>query len=379
MKLVLFFSYDVSLRTWADSGLLDREVLLYNHLTKLGVKVTFITYGGKEDYIIGNKLSKINILPIYSLIKKPNNKFVRFIQSFTIPFYLKKVIKNADILKTNQMYGAWVPIIAKLLYNKKVILRCGYEWYRNTFIRTSYKEKKYLLYQLVGFIISFLSYKLVDRIIISNQCDADFIRRKFFVGLEKIIIMGNYIDISRFRWCESGRFERILFIGRLSEQKNLHNLCYAIKKSGIGLDIIGDGELKEEVNNIVQNDMIDVKFLGIFPNSELPEMINKYKSFILPSFYENNPKVLLEAMACGRAVIGTDVDGIREVISHGINGLLCETSSASICKAIRTLGNNNQLCFRLGKEARKHVEKYHSLDNIVKTEHKIYLDVVNKA
>lgn len=379
MNLVLFFTYGVSLKTWCEFGLLDREVILYSYLTKLGVKVTFVTYGDESDYIIGKKIPKINVLPIYSLFKKPNNKFVRFIQSFTISFYLKKVIKSADILKTNQMYGAWVPIIAKLLFNKKVLLRSGYEWYRNTFIRGSRKGKKYLLYKIVGFIISFLSYKLADRIIISNQCDANFIKKTFFVGSEKIFRLGNYIDINQFKWCGPGQSERILFIGRLSAQKNLHNLCYAIKRSGIGLDIIGDGELREEVNNIVRGNMIDVKFLGIFPNRELPEMINKYKIFILPSVYENNPKTLLEAMACGRAVIGTDVDGIREVISHGINGLLCETSSASICEAIRSLGNNDQLCFRLGNEARKYVEKYHSLDNVVKTEHKIYLNVVNEV
>lgn len=379
MNLVLFFTYGVSLRMWDNLGLLDREILLYNYLVKLGVNVTFITYGGKVDYIIGKKLPEINILPIYSLVKKPNNKFVRFIQSFIVPLYLKKIIKSADILKTNQMFGAWVPIIAKLLFNKKVLLRCGYEWYRNTFIRGSLKEKKYLLYKIVGFIISFLSYKLADRIVISNQCDANFIKKTFFVGSEKIFRLGNYVDINQFKWCGPGQSERILFIGRLSAQKNLHNLCYAIKRSGIGLDIIGDGELREEVNNIVRNNMIDVKFLGVFPNSKLPEIINRYRIFILPSFYENNPKVLLEAMACGRAVIGTDVDGISEVISHGINGLLCETSSVSICNAIKSLGNNDQLCFRLGKEARKYIEKYHGLDNIVKTEHKIYLDVVNEV
>ena len=379
MNLVLFFTYDVSLRIWEDLGLLDREVLLYNHLTKLGVKVTFVTYGDETDYKIGKKIPKINIIPIYSFIKKPYSKYFRFIQSFIIPFYLKKVIKSADILKTNQMYGAWVPIISKLLYNKKVLLRCGYEWYRNTFIRTKYEENIYLLYQFIGFIISFLSYKLADRIAITNQCDAEFIKRKFWVSSEKIFVLGNYIDVNKFNWCEPGQSERILFIGRLSTQKNLYNLCHAIKDSELGLDIIGDGELREEVNNIVQNNMIDVKLLGIYSNSKLPEIINKYKIFILPSVYENNPKTLLEAMACGRAVIGTDVDGIREVISHRVNGLLCETSSDSIYKAIKCLENNEQLCLRLGKEARKYVKSYHSLDYVVNAEHNLYHDVATKS
>jgi len=379
MNLVVFLTYGVSLSTWASSGLLDREILLYERLAKDGVKVTLVTYGNSVDYMIGNKIPNISIFPIYSLIKKPKNKVARILQSVIIPLYLKRIIKNADILKTNQMYGAWVPIIAKLVFNKKVIIRCGYEWYRNTFIRTSYKEKKYLLYKVFGFIISVLSYNLADRIIISNQCDADFIKRKFFVNSEKIFKLGNYININQFRWHGPGQAKRILFIGRMSAQKNLFNLCQAIKRSGVGLDIIGDGELREKINSIVRTNMIDVRLLGRFPNSRLPEIINKYRIFILPSFYENNPKTLLEAMACGRAVIGTNVDGIREIISHGINGFLCETSSASIYEAIKYLVNDKQLCFRLGKGAREYVAKYHSLDNIVKTEYNLYLDVVTKV
>ncbi len=379
MKLVLFFTYNVSLQTWAKSGLFDREILLYDRLTKHGVAVTFITYGDESDFMIGDKMPRIRVLPIYSLWKKPQNKLLRFIQSFVIPFYLKKILKGTDILKTNQMYGAWVPIIAKLLFNKKVILRCGYEWYRNICLRGRGKEKKTLLYKMAGFLMCFVSYKVADRIIISNQSDADFIKKKFFVESEKIFILGNYIDVNQFNWCEPGQSGRILFIGRLTSQKNLFNLCHAIKDAGIGLDIIGDGELREKVHNMVHNNMIDVKFLGIFPNSKLPEMINKYKVFTLPSFFENNPKTLLEAMACGRAVIGTDVDGIREVISHGNNGLLCETSSVSIGEAIKSLENDEQLCLRLGKEARKYVKRYHSLNSVVKAEYKIFHDVINAA
>lgn len=197
--MILFFTYGVSLQTWADYGLLDREILLYTHLTKLGIDVTFVTYGDLTDYIWAKKLAGINIVPVYSLVKRPDNKLLRLIQSFIIPFYLGKIISKADILKTNQMYGAWVPIIAKLLFNKKVIVRCGYEWYRNTFVRTKYKDKKYFLYKIVGFIISFLSYKLADRIIISNQNDAVFIQKKFFINFRKVFILGNYIDINRFQ------------------------------------------------------------------------------------------------------------------------------------------------------------------------------------
>jgi len=372
MNLVVFFTYDVSLKTWVETGLLDREILLYERLAKLGVKVTFITYGNRSDYMVGKNLTNINILPIYSIIKKQRNKLIRFIQSFTIPLYLKKVIKGADILKANQMYGAWVPIVAKLIFNKKVIIRCGYEFYRNTFIRTTYKKKKYLLYKVIGFFISLFSYKMANRIIISNQADAEFIKRKFFVKSEKIFKLGNYIDVEQFRPHGPGQGERVLFVGRLSAQKNLFNLYQAIKLADIGLDIIGRGELRQKLNNLAYKTGIDVKYLGIFPNRELPKTMSKYKIVILPSFYENNPKVLLEAMACERAVIGTNVDGIKEVIAHGVTGLLCGTSSTSICKAIDRLRKDEKLCLRMGKSAKKFIEQHYSLDHVVKTEYNLY-------
>lgn len=174
---------------------------------------------------------------------------------------------------------------------------------------------------------------------------------------------------------DSNQFDRILFIGRLCEQKNLRNLCYAVKEVEIGLDIIGHGELEQELHSIVEKNEIDVRFLGVFPNNKLPEIISMYRIFILPSFYENNPKTLLEAMACGRAVIGSNVDGIKEIISHRNNGYLCETSSFSISRAIRALTSNSLLCSQLAKNARKYVEKYHNLDTILNNERKIYLEV----
>jgi glycosyltransferase involved in cell wall biosynthesis len=68
--------------------------------------------------------------------------------------------------------------------------------------------------------------------------------------------------------------------------------------------------------------------MGVVPNSELPAVLNRYRWYILPSLHEGMPKTLLEAMACGLVCIGTDVDGINQIIEDGVNGYLAEGTQA---------------------------------------------------
>ncbi len=90
MHVVLFFTYDISLNDWKTSGILDRELRIYEELEKNeNFKFTFITYGDiKDSKIISNP--NINVIPIYSIFKRSKNSLVRFIKSFVFPFYLKK-------------------------------------------------------------------------------------------------------------------------------------------------------------------------------------------------------------------------------------------------------------------------------------------------
>src|SRR3972149_402807 len=65
-----------------------------------------------------------------------------------------------------------------------------------------------------------------------------------------------------------------------------------------------------------------VRFMGSISNEELPPVLNRYRFFALPSVREGMPKALIEAMACGLVCIGTDVEGINEIIRDGENGFL---------------------------------------------------------
>ena len=103
MNVILFFTYDVSLKDWFDKGLLDRELKIYENISKeYNIKFTFVTYGTSEDLKYVNKDSDFKVLPIYKYLKRPKSKFNRIIKSLYIPFYIKKITENDyQIIKTN--------------------------------------------------------------------------------------------------------------------------------------------------------------------------------------------------------------------------------------------------------------------------------------
>ncbi|MBE0427543.1 MAG: glycosyltransferase family 4 protein [Nitrospirae bacterium] len=374
MNLILFFTYGGSLRTWADAGLLDREIILYKKLIENGLKVAFVTYGDESDYQYRDKLGDIEIIPSYTFVKKPSSKIIRFVQSFFLPFILKEQLKKADIFKTNQMSMTWAPLLAKLLFKKKLIVRCGFEWYR--FLLKS--SPSFLLKNYV-YLTEWLSYKIADGIILTSEDDKKYIIDKFHLkGSKKIRIISNYIDVDFFKPSSTAQKKKnhFIFIGRLTRQKNLINLFNAIKGSKYILDIIGDGEIKEELKDYSLKNQIKVNFRGRVPNNKIPEILNQYEVFILPSYYEGNPKALLEAMSCGLAVIGTDVDGIRNIIKHKENGYLSKTDSKSIRDAIDVVMGDEFLRKNMGARARKFVISHCSIDEIVKRELEFYSTVL---
>jgi glycosyltransferase involved in cell wall biosynthesis len=104
--------------------------------------------------------------------------------------------------------------------------------------------------------------------------------------------------------------------------------------------------------------------------------LNRSEVFILPSLYEGSPKALLEAMACGLPVIGTNVTGIKEVIADGENGLLCNTDSESIRDAIIRLLASGDMRRRLGSNARAQIESNYSMEKILEKEIAVHSTVL---
>ena len=129
IKISVFFTYDYSIETLEESGLLEREMRIYRKIyQKYGFEFLFFTYD-KELVSKVKDFPEFEFIPIYKYVKISNNKIIRFLKSFIIPFKLKKYLKNTDIVYQHQLLGAWIPIIIKFLLKKPLQIRTGYDAY----------------------------------------------------------------------------------------------------------------------------------------------------------------------------------------------------------------------------------------------------------
>ena len=262
LKLVLFFTWDVSLKLWKERGLLEREVKLYERLADQGIDVTFFSWGNEEDLDIAKTLKNIRVIPLYTRLPHPQNKALRALTSLFLPWVARAEIKNADLLKTNQMWGGWCAALSKLLFRKPLLVRTGFELYQFTL-----KQNHGALRRGFIWLISKITYACADRIHLATPEDKDFVMRIFQQPAEKIVIQPNWIDADVFAPQKTKiKDNTVLYVGRLTQQKNLKILIDAIADTDFALDIIGSGELRSELENYAAHKKADVFFLGNFPN-----------------------------------------------------------------------------------------------------------------
>ena len=378
--LIVFFTFGVSLKVWSDTGLIGRELLLYKKMVKNGNRVSFLTYGDKADYKYSDQLGGIKVFPVYAHFKKSRYRVINLITSLFIPFIFNGTFKSADFLKTNQMFGAWVPVMAAFFLRKPLVVRCGFEMLRNL-LRDEKNKIFWMLKAILGYTLEFISYTSAETIIISNKSDFNYIQKIFPVQRKKIRLIRNFIDTDHFSPIESfkkdsfnkNKIKRLLFIGRLDFRKNIENLIKAVGISGCELDIVGKGQQKKYFETISKQQGVIVNFIGSVDNREIANIIRGHEVYVLPSLYENNPKTLLEAMSCARVVIGTDVEGIKELIEDGKTGFLSGTEIESIKNAIdRVFSTDPCKLNRIAQNARNYVVSKCSIEKVYNQELEIY-------
>lgn len=204
IKILLIFTYGVSLEDWNRSGLIFRELTLYKRLKDKNNKVSVLTFGGYNDLKYSKYLNGIKIIPVQNIIKA-KSQITTFLRSLFLPFTLKKEFKDVDIIKTNQLTGSWIACIAKLFYKKKIIIRGGYEYFRNFNSYKSIFGKGNLLIYLINYIkiyiFEYIAYKLADAIILASDSDIKYIIKKFKLDnkINRIFHVYNFIDVNLYK------------------------------------------------------------------------------------------------------------------------------------------------------------------------------------
>ena len=336
MKIAIFFTYDYTVDTLKNSGLFDREMRIYDEIAKkYEVSFIFFTYDQELDSKdFGYK--DFEFFPIYKYTKKFNNKILRLISSFLIPFKINKKLNNINLLHQHQILGSWIPLILKYKLNIPLLVRTGYDAYSFS-IDNNDRKFKILFYKL----LTKLTLRFCDLYTVTSHSDINFLKKYFPINNVKVV--PNWID--RVPYTLKQREEaKILMIGRLEYQKN-YPLAFEFLKnlnSSYELDIYGLGSNKEYLEQLSKNYDIKVNFLGNISHSDLIKTYRKYKYFLSTSRFEGNPKTILEAINSKCIVFATDISNHSEIISDGFNGVLYKTPE-DLIKKFNIIRSNSEI------------------------------------
>ena len=227
--------------------------------------------------------------------------------------------------------------------------------------------------------------RLLEHKVFKNCAFTVALNQSVLEGLAKrgyeTVLIPNAVDISKY---PLGEVEEsyVLSAGRFVRTKGIHVLLQAYSeidstlRQQFSLMIIGYGPEKKHLRRKVYDLGLEdrVAFVEWQPNPALIGKIAKCAVFVIPSLFEVFPVTLIEAMACGKAVVSSDIPGPSDIIEHAQNGMLFEPGNVKALKGlIETTLKDRNLRLRLGVNARKRVERGFTFEEIAPRYERILL------
>lgn len=182
-----------------------------------------------------------------------------------------------------------------------------------------------------------------------------FARDKYVQGglpAERFRIKPNFVEsIAQPEWSQrSGG----LYVGRLSEEKGLDVLARAHRLMGdSGVEVIGGGPLEP-----LARESFGDACLGYLPLAEIMQRMLSARFLVLPSIcYENSPRTIVEAFACGVPVIASRLGALPDIVSDGVTGLLFQPGDpADLAEKLRWAQAHPEEMAAMGRAARAEYE-----------------------
>jgi glycosyltransferase involved in cell wall biosynthesis len=183
---------------------------------------------------------------------------------------------------------------------------------------------------------------------------------KIHMGTFESIVINNGIDLEKFDPARPKKNIRgelgiptdavlILFIARFTSHKQPLTLIRAFaealtQNARLHLLMVGDGDQKEEALALVHELKIEKNISLEKFRQDVPDVLAAADIFVLPSLWEGLPIGLLEAMAMGKAIIASEVDGTSEIVRHNENGWLISTDNlqANLTRALVALSMDTE-------------------------------------
>lgn len=301
------------------------------------------TYSGAENVactIIKNLGNDFDMLyccpsgPIEKILKERNIKYITMKKLNY--FELKKIVElyNPDIIDAHDYRAT---LFASMFSKKCSVIS-------HVHVNNPLMDKK----SIYSFLFNYI-FKRVKKIIwVSESAYDNYYYKNNVINKSKVIyniIDSNFINEKSNDYINEKNHD-LIFLGRLSTQKNPERLIEIIellkkKKSNISVAIVGDGVKKIILENLIKEKGLEdnITMYG-FKNNPYP-ILKSSKILIMTSDWEGTPMVALEAQALGKPIVSTPVDGMKKVISQGVNGFLSNDNNEIVDDVLYILDKNN--------------------------------------
>jgi len=342
------------------SGGAERVVSILLNELKDRYDITLVLMKNRIDYDIPKEI-KIELLED----SDPNESgIIKLLKLPLLGYKYKKQIKNSDISLSFMNRPNYINIFAKLFGAKSRTII-------SERAMPSLQHRDGLQGKINRFLIKML-YPYSDIVIANSMGNSLDLKKNF--NIYEVITINNPFDIAKIKResQESIELNRDRFsfitIGRLDFGKNHKLMIEAIKEVDANLYIIGEGELKEELETQIRELKLDNRVFLLGRQNNPYKYLSKVDSFLFTSLYEGFPNVLVEALACGLPIISSDCrSGVREILApksdftfqlkddsfelaeYGI--LTAVNNRKSLLKAMKHIVENRLLCKEYGSKA----------------------------
>ncbi len=293
-----------------------------------------------------------------------------------IPFILVHIIniirlsKDVDIIHANWTLSAFCAWVGKFLHRKPIVVT----------IQGSdiYKAAKLPIVRPITKITLMGCNKIVS---LSQAISKEV--SSLGIPSNKLQIIPNGVNTTKFLEGEDKRDPIILFVGSLIERKDPISLLFAFKGileqiGTLHLVFIGDGPLRKYLEEIASNIGLTLKvsILGNQSQEQVSNWMKKAKVFVLPSVEEGLGVVLLEALASGTPCVATNVGGIPDIITEEVGILVPPHDPQAIQIAILKIIQDEALWKKFRKNARKRAENIYNWDKVAESIIELYTEII---
>jgi glycogen(starch) synthase len=335
---ILHLIYDHINNPWVGGGGAVRAYEIYKRLALKGYDITVISgnYPGAGDYEENN----INFKFLGS-----RKSYVISVFSYALNAikFLKDHAKIFDIVIED--FAPWNPLFAKF-FHKRSILQVHHKESFNIL-------KKYFLAGLPFYLIEKFYPKIHSHVIAVSEKTRD----KF--KLKAKVIPNGISDHLLFKETQIGKY--IGFIGRIDiYNKGLDLLLEAFKKFNIQLKLAGKGkDVKKLLHLIEKFNLSDrVSYSGFLPENDKISFIANSRFLIMPSRFEGQGIVALEAAALGKPIIVSDIPELKYVTYNGFGISFCNGDVKSLKEAIEYLYYNEKLILQMGEKGKQYAKQF---------------------